>query len=321
MEKVNILLSRCVEHCKCRYDGSVINDSFVRELKEHVNFITVCPEVEIGLGIPRKSLRIVYKDGKEMFLNSMNGEDHTDKIIKFSKDFVKNLNFEEIDGFILKSRSPSCGIKDVKKYKDFGKSPKYNDKTNGFFAREIIDFSDGKIIEDEGRLNNYNLREHFLIRVYLNKRFRELKKINKIGAVVDFHSKEKYLYMCYNQTKSNELGRLLANNVNKDIKEILKEYEIIMNKILEKMPRASNNINMLLHCLGYFSKKINSKEKAFFLDHIEEYRNKRIPFSNLLSLIESWAVRFDEKYLLEQTIFHSFPKELITVNDSGKGRV
>lgn len=88
----------------------------------------------------------------------------------------------------------------------------------------------------------------------------------------------------------------------------------------QKNRRTGSNINVLLHISGYFSEKLKKEEKQFFLDKVEQYKNKMIPLSSVLSLLESWAIRFDEEYLKTQTIFNPFPKKLIRVSDSGKGR-
>lgn len=313
-----LVVSKCLGHASCRYDGSIIGDSFVKSLMPYVTFIPVCPEVAIGLSIPRQALRIINNEGEKLVF-SMTGEDVTDKMNNFSKEFLTSLQKDDLDGFILKGRSPSCGIKDVKIYNSFGKSPKLSYKTTGLFGKAIgEDFPDFPV-EDEGRLSNFNIREHFLIRIWTRASFKEVLKENKIKALIDFHSDNKYLFMALSPGYLKILGKLVANDKKIPIKDLLREYKLSLDKLLSVPPSTSRNVNMLLHIFGYFSKDLNNNEKAYFLETIEKYRSKKIPFSVPLSILNSWNARFQNEYLNRQTIFSPFPSELINVTDSGKG--
>jgi uncharacterized protein YbgA (DUF1722 family)/uncharacterized protein YbbK (DUF523 family) len=315
-----ILLSSCIEHDDCRYDGTMTKCDLVKKLGPYVDFITVCPEVSIGLSIPRQALRIVFsKDKGKSLVFSKTGENMTQKMMEFSNDFAEKISHKKIHGAILKSRSPSCGFKDVKMYKDFGKAPCIPKKTTGIFAETIKNKFNQIAIEDEGRLTNYNIREHFLTRIFTAADFEEVKEKKNIKELIGFQSRNKYLLMSYSPGNLKKLGRITANNGNRKIEEMLDEYEQYLNKALSIVPSTMRNINMLLHLFGYFSKNISKDEKAFFLDNLESYRNKKVPFSVPLAIIHAWVIRFNNEYLMNQTIFEAFPKELIEVTDSGKG--
>ncbi len=318
-EKPKILISRCIEHKACRYDGSKIKSDFVKKLKKHVDFITVCPEMQIGLPVPRESLRLVEHKDSIKFVFSKSGEDKTKDMLNFSNEFLnKTKEKENLHGIILKGRSPSCGIKDVKVYKTHGKAMALPKKERGLFGKAAIDIFENTPIEDEGRLTNYNIREHFLTRIYALADFSKIKKKKTFKSLVKFHSDNKYLLMSYSQTNLKTLGKLVANHEKKKIKEVLDEYEIYLNKALKTRANSARNMNMLLHLMGYFSKELNKDEKAFFLDTLQDYRNKKAPLSVPLNIIYSWVKRFDEPYLKTQTIFNPYPKELLDVMDSGK---
>lgn len=318
-KKPNILISSCIGDCKCRYDGSNAKSEFVEKLEEYVNFTDVCPEVAIGLPIPRQALRIISPNGEEeRLVFSKTGEDITDKMEKFSNEFLDKLDRENLDGAVLKSRSPSCGIKDVKVYKSFGKSSPASKKSKGTFAGCLIDRYEELAVEDEGRLTNYNIREHFLTRIFALAEFRYIKEANNINDLIKFHSNNKYLLMVYSQSQLKVLGKIVANHEKKDIEEILKDYQEHLHKALCCEVDTGRNINMLLHLFGYFSKDISKDEKVYFLDNLDDYSNNRIPFSVPLSLLRSWIIRFDNEYLKKQTIFESFPQTLTDVRDSGK---
>lgn len=318
-KKPNVLISSCIGDCNCRYDGSNAKSDFLEKLKPFVNYQVVCPEVGMGLTIPRQSLRIISPKGdEERLVFSKTGEDMTDIMQKFSSDFIDSLDKESLDGAVLKSRSPSCGIKDVKVYKSFGKSSPHSKKTKGIFAKNLIDRFESLAVEDEGRLTNYDIREHFLTRIFTLAEFKSLKSDMNINSLIKFHSENKYLLMVYSQINLKKLGKITANSEKKDIEIIFAEYEKYLHKALSSRTSTKRNINMLLHLFGYFSKEISSEEKIFFLEHLEDYSNSRIPFSVPLSLLRSWVIRFGNEYLKNQTIFEAFPQVLTDVRDSGK---
>lgn len=317
--KPTILISKCIEGDPCRYDGSMAKDAFIHKLKGYVNIIEVCPEVAIGLSTPRDSLRLVKNEDSIELVCSKTGENLTEKMKNFSNDFLNKLDKANIQGVILKGRSPSCGIKDVKLYNSIGKSSTISRNNSGIFAERVIEEFDTIPIEDDGRLTNYNIREKFLTWVYANFNFTKVEKERTVSELVKFQSQYKYLLMAYSPSKQKELGKIVGVASKNNIDETIKEYKLALAKTLATTPRPMRNVNMLLHLFGYFSKELSKEEKAFFLDNLEKYQNKKVPFSLPLTIIKSWAIRFNNEYLLEQKIFESFPIELIEVTDSGKG--
>lgn len=316
----NIVLSKCIEHDNCRYDGSKINNNFIKSLKSHVNFLTVCPETSIGLSTPRDTLRLVSKNDKDYFnlVFSKDGNDLTQKMNSFSHSFLKDISNKEIDGFILKSRSPSCGIKDVKVYTSHGKSPSLSNKGSGLFASKIYEYFPDITVEDEGRLTNFNIRQHFLTKIFTKSDFKNVENDKSIKSLIDFQSKNKYLLMAHSPGYLKKMGKLTANTESNNISDIIKDYKVYLNKALSIPSKPNRNINMLLHLFGYFSKHLSFSEKAFFLETLEKYNDKKIPFCVPLTMINSWVMRFENEYLHDQTIFEPFPSELIQTRDSGK---
>ena len=166
--KPTVVVSRCLGFDNCRYNGDVIADKFVERLKPYVNYITVCPEVEIGLGIPRKPIRLVMENDVLDIYQPDSGNIYTKEMKEHAKEVFESL--EDVHGFILKGRSPSCGIKDVKVY--LGKETyKGSTKGSGIFASDVKERYPHLPIEEEGRLTNYSLREHFLTKLYTFFRF------------------------------------------------------------------------------------------------------------------------------------------------------
>ncbi len=306
--KPRIVISKCIEFDNCRYNGQIISSEEVKELMPYVEFIPVCPEMEIGLGVPRDPIRVVIKDKKTTLIQPATKKDVTNEMKEFAVSFLDSQI--DIDGFILKSRSPSCGLKDVKVYMGEKQGPPI-DKSAGFFGEEVIKIYPNLAIEDEGRLRNPTIREHFLRKIYTYARFRLVKNSKSLSNLIAFHTQHKFLFMAYNQQQLKRLGQIIANKNQNSIKEIIKNYEINLHLMFKKSPRCTSNINVLMHAFGYFKDKLSKKEKSFFLDSIELYRIGRISLASLISIVKSWIVRFDEQYLEQQQYFSPYPEPLI----------
>lgn len=318
-KKPLVVISRCLGFDHCRYDGSMINSDEVEKMKKYVDFYTICPEMEIGLPSPREAIRLINKTGEDRLVFSRTGQDVTKDMADYVEELTNRMVPKEPDGFLLKGRSPSCGIKDVKVYKDIGKTPCVNSKAIGMFGRLIMENFEKEIFEDEGRLTNFTLREHFYTVIFLRAQFKKIKKNKKMKELVEFHSNNKYLFMAYSQIQLKALGKVVANHEKKAMEEVYNLYDDILTRLLNKKPSTGQYINVMLHIFGYFSNELSNKEKAHLLDLIEQYRNKHIPQSTIMTILYSWAIRFDMEYLINQTIFRPFPMELIQVTDSGKG--
>jgi len=310
--KPHIVISKCIEFESCRYNGQIIRSPFVNELRPYVEFQPICPEVEIGLGIPRDPIRVVMKQGKRTLMQPTTGRNVTDEMKGFSEDFLSSLS--AIDGFILKSRSPSCGIKDVKIYPGEEKVPVIG-KSAGFFGEAVLNQFPTMAIEDEGRLRNARIKEHFLRKIFLFARFREIKSEGSINDLIKFHTQNKFLLMSYHQRELQTLGQIVAQQTRRPHSQTLSDYEHHLSLAFEKAPRCTSNINVLLHCFGYVSSQLTSHEKEFFLDALNNYRAGRLSLAALTSILKSWMIRFNVTYLLEQSFFTPYPEALMHVED------
>jgi uncharacterized protein YbgA (DUF1722 family)/uncharacterized protein YbbK (DUF523 family) len=303
-----IVISKCIEFDHCRYDGSLIPSDFVKALMPHVDFTPVCAEMEIGLGVPRSSIRIVSENDEIRLVQPTTGLDVTEKMRSFSSRFLDSLS--GIDGFILKFRSPSCGIKDIRVYSGSAKSHTVS-KTAGFFGGAVVKTFSCLAIEDEGRLRNFNIREHFLTKLYALSDLREVENAASVSELIKFHTANKLLLAAYSQKESKILGNIVANRENLAFPEQALLYRRHLAEALKRPPKYTSKANVLMHSLGYFSDKLSHEEKAYFLQNIERYKKKRIPFSALLAMLQSWIARFGEDYLRNQTFFEPFPEDLI----------
>jgi len=299
-----IVCSRCLGFEHCRFNGQMLASGLVEALKPFVRFITPCPEKDIGLGVPRHPVRVVRQEEENRLVQLVTGEDATGKMNRFSREFFQGL--DEVHGFILKSRSPSCGLFDVKYYPPGEKKPPVG-KGSGFFGEACLRAFPAAVAEDEARLGNEKIREHFLTRVFTAADF---GTVRTPGELVAFQSRHKLLLMAYSQTEMRELGRIVALQSQAGMERTLAEYRKHLMKALEKGPSYRSHINVLQHAFGYFSKDLSGGEKSFFLDNLEMYRENRASLTTLLNLVLSWVIRFDVEYLMDQSYFSPYPQEL-----------
>jgi len=303
-----VVISKCIEFEHCRYDGSMIPSDFVKALKPHVDFSPVCAEMEVGLGVPRDTVRIVSVNGEIRLMQPATNLDVTDKMRDFTSSFLSSL--PEIDGFILKYRSPSCGMKDIKVYSAAAKSGAIS-KVAGFFGGAVVRSFPDLAIEDEGRLRNFNIREHFLTKLYGLASFRKVRSEGEVSGLVQFQEANKFLLMAHSQKETRNLGNIVANHEGLDFERQSALYREHLAKALNRPTKTALKANVFIHCLGYFKDKLSLQEKEHFLQSIERYKDKKIPSTALLAMLQSWTARFDEEYVKNQTFFEPFPEELV----------
>jgi len=306
-----VVISKCITFSPVRWDGSIIASAFVEKLKPYVQFIPVCPEVEIGLGVPRSPIRLVLRNGNVRLMQPSSGLDLSEKMEKFSESFLGSL--KAVDGFILKSSSPSSGFKNVKIYPSTEKAPSIA-KGAGFFGGAASKKFPSLAIEDERRLLNPRIREHFLVKIFALANYREIKEKKSIQALIKFQSENKYLLTAYSQKQLHILGKIVANQEKRSIESILRLYETNLYNVFSHPPSVGSNINVLLKILGYFSSELNKEEKAFFLKTTEQYKKGKLPLSACKSILRIWIIRFKNDYLSNQTFLEPYPEELVDLD-------
>jgi uncharacterized protein YbbK (DUF523 family)/uncharacterized protein YbgA (DUF1722 family) len=311
-DRPKIVVSKCIEHDNCRYDGQMIKSNFVELIKPYVDFMPVCAEVEIGLGIPRSPIRIISADNEYRLIQPATGLDLTDKMNNFIGSFFASQ--KGVDGFILKSRSPSCGLKDARIYVGLGDSSAIR-RDSGFFGGAVLRIAPNLAIEDEGRLKNLRIREHFLTKLYALVAFRQAKVVRSLQKLKNFHYTNKLLLMAHCLQEARAMEKLLTDK-DPDIHRLLSEYEAHLSRILARPPRCTNNIYVMKYAMERLA-DLSQKEKDFFLKSLEQYRSRKLPLSAPLSVLKEWIVRFDEIYLDDQTYFEPYPNEIVELCSNG----
>lgn len=305
-----VVLSKCIEFDNCRYDGRIVSSDLVKKLTEHVQFITVCPEVEIGLGTPRKPLRLVSIGSKLRLLQPATDIDLTEKMQSFVASFLDSL--PEVDGFLLKGRSPTSAFRDARVYSGINPGAVVVGKGPGLFGSAVLREFPCLAVEDEGRLRNPRIKEHFLTKLFTLAAFRKIKEASAHNALVEFHSKNKLLFKAYNQKEARVLGDIVAKK-EKTTDQMIEDYQQHLCHVLRRPPRCGSNLNVMMHAMGYFSNKLSKEEKVFFLESLQKYKTGMLPLSVNISILQLWLKKFKESYLLKQTFFEPYPHELMDI--------
>ncbi|HWQ63443.1 MAG TPA: DUF523 and DUF1722 domain-containing protein [Methanospirillum sp.] len=308
-----VLISRCIGFDAVRYNGDMISSHEVEMMKPYVSFIPVCPEVEIGLGIPRDTIRIVRIDGDDHLIQPSTGVDLTDRMNTFCSSYLQNLPL--VDGFLLKFRSPTSGISGVNIYATTEKSAAIG-KGAGFFGRMVLDTFAGYPIEDEGRIRNTRVRDHFLTRIFMLSDLDNVLKNPSLTGLTRFHAQNKLALMAYSQATVKTLGNVAANRNNLSISEMIALYRRSLIEGTKNPARYTSHINVLHHAMGYFSDELSPDEKTFFLNSVEDYRNGNLPISALKKMLLIWIIKYTNTYLSSQTYFAPYPEPLMELDSS-----
>ena len=304
-----VVISRCIDFDACRYNGQVIRASLREELEPHIELRPICPELEIGLGVPRDPVRLVRAPRGARMLQPATGRDLTDSMERFSGEFLGGV--PDADGFILKSRSPSCAVRNAKRFHSEAEDAGY-DSGPGLFAARVLERFPHAAVEDEGRLNDLRLRDHFLTKLWTLASFREAAGDGAAG-LVGFHTRNKLLLMAHNQTQMRALGRLVAQAGTAPRERLVREYRAGLGMALARPARAGNNVNVLMHALGHVSERLTASERRHFLATLESYRAGKVPLSAAQTLVGAWAARFEVPELAGQSYFAPYPAALVRV--------
>ncbi len=302
MIKPKLLISRCFSQ-PVRYNGGIVNDEFISKLKQHIEFIDLCPELEIGLGVPRQRLIIMDGQFSKRLIQPETGMDFTDKINEFSRKTLSYLT--DLDGFVLKAKSPSCGVGSTKLYRNNA----VKGKTYGFFAEAIKKVFLHLPLEDEGRLRDEGIRNHFLTRIFAFAELRNILKDSEAKTLIRFHTRYKYLLMTYSQKHLKELGKLVADS-GIPLDEKFKIYRLKFYEAFLKRPTLKRHVNTLTHLMGYFSRKLNLKERQHLINLINKFGEGKLPLKSVIELLKSMSYRFDNEYILIQKYLEPYPEEL-----------
>jgi uncharacterized protein YbgA (DUF1722 family)/uncharacterized protein YbbK (DUF523 family) len=308
-ERIRLGISTCLLGENVRYDGGHKLDRFLTDtLGQSVEYVSVCPEVECGFGIPRESLRLVGHSDSPRLVTVRTNEDHTERMVNWAKKRVMELEKYGLCGFIFKSDSPSSGMERVRVYNEKGIPVK---KGVGMFARVFMAHFPLIPVEEDGRLHDPGLRENYIERIFTMKRWREmLSKKRNVGNLVAFHTVHKLLVLSHSEKHSRTMGKLVATGKTLPIKKLYETYETLLMEALKLKATVKKNTNVLQHLMGYFKKLISSDEKQELLEIINQYHDGFIPLIVPITLINHYTRRYQQPFLSQQIYLNPHPIEL-----------
>ena len=310
MKKIPVGISSCLLGQAVRFDGGHKYDAYInRRLADFFEFRPFCPEVAIGLGTPRPPIRLVRSaDGLRVRGVKDPSQDVTDKLADYGSKIAHKQ--ADICGYIFKSRSPSCGMERVKTYQETG-MPGRSDGT-GAYAQAIMQARPNLPVEEEGRLNDPDLRDNFIERVFTWYRWQQLREQGITPArLVEFHTRQKLSVMAHNQAAYRRLGQLVATVTRKNLQQVTTEYEDGLMHAMARHATRKSHSNVLQHLQGYFSKQLSAGDRAEMSGLIEDYRAGLAPLSVPLTLIRHHLRHHPNEWALQQTYLEPYPRELV----------
>jgi len=310
IRKIPVGISSCLLGEHVRFDGGHKYDRFInRRLADFIEFRPFCPEVAIGLGIPREPIRLVRTaDGVRVRGVRNTALDVTDRLAAYADRVAGNL--DELCGYIFKSRSPSCGMERVKTWHESG-LPDKSDGT-GAYAQAIMRAHPNLPCEEEGRLNDPDLRDNFIERVFTRYRWRQLLLDGPTPArLVEFHTRQKLSVMAHNQAGYRRLGQLVATAGSKGFRYLCIRYETELMAAMKRHATRKSHSNVLQHLQGYFSRQLSAGDRAELGELIDQYRLGLVPLAAPLTLVRHHLRHYPNDWALGQTYLDPYPRELM----------
>jgi uncharacterized protein YbgA (DUF1722 family)/uncharacterized protein YbbK (DUF523 family) len=311
--KPRLGISACLLGQKVRYDGGHKRDYFLTEiLGRFVEWIPVCPELEVGMDVPREAVRLVGNAREPSMIGKRSGKDWTAEMRRFSARHAVELKRLALSGYVVKKASPSCGIERVKVYFPTGGISR---EGRGLFATVLMSELPLMPIEEEGRLNDPVLRENFIERVFAYRRWQEIASSPKsVRALVYFHTAHKFQLLAHSVRHYRYLGRLVANAKKTPLAQTYERYGRGLMEALTVAANAKKHANVLNHMMGYFSKQLSPSERQELVEVIRDFRAKWTPLIVPVTLIRHYVKKHAVEYLDNQVYLAPSPKELMLRN-------
>jgi len=311
--KIRLGISHCLLGEKVRFDGNHKHDRYITDtLSEFFDFVPVCPEVAIGLGVPREPIRL---EGDSESPHAVDVRDKsidvTGALLRFGRRAGTELN--DISGYILKSKSPSCGMERVKIYPAAG--GRASKSGVGLYVTGFRERHPLLPMEEEGRLCDPVLRENFIERVFAYQRWRELNAVRLTPTrLIQFHADHKLSLMAHGAEPLRMLGRIVANAGTRPIRQVADEYCVGFMGTLSRRTTRRRHTNVLQHLAGYLKRHLDAGDKAELGELIEAYRLGQLPLIVPITLLKHHFRRYPDPYVERQVYLNPHPQELMLRN-------
>lgn len=314
-DRPRVGISTCLLGRPVRYDSGHKHDRYLTDtLGRWFEWVPVCPEVEMGLPVPRDSLRLVGSAASPRLVMPKTGADHTDRMAAFARARLDALAAMDLCGYVLKSDSPSCGMERVRVYTPSGMPDR---KGIGVFARALLEAFPLLPVEEEGRLCNPLLRDNWIERVFAYRRWRDaVREGLTVGRLVAFHTAHKFLLLSHDPDRYRRLGRIVAGAKGRPRKDLETEYGALFVETLRVKATPRKHANVLQHMLGFLSDGLAPVDRQEILESIDEYRRGLVPLVVPLTLLRHHLRHVPSPYLAGQVYLEPHPRELMLRNHS-----
>lgn len=312
-EKIKVGVSSCLLGEKVRWNGDHKKHVYVYDmLSPYFDWVTTCPEVEIGMGILRETVYLEGSVEATRMIGEKTKTDWTRRMRAYSEKRGRELSKLGISGYIFKKNLPSCGLMRVKVYLA---KRMLAGQGRGLFAGEVVRQNPWITLEEEGRLSDAGLRENFIVRVFGYHRLQSLFKAKfSMAALVRFHTMEKFLLLAHSRKYYDELGRLVAGAKGRPPAEVRRNYTELYMRALSFKATTKKNVDVLMHMLGFLKKEISKEEKSDILETIKDYHRRLVPLVVPLTLLGHYVRKHQVRYLVDQVYLNPHPKELMLRN-------
>lgn len=309
--KIRLGISACLVGERVRYDGNHKHDAYITgTLGLAFELVAVCPEVAIGMGVPRPPIRLVGDVAQPRAVGVADPTlDVSAALTSYGRRIAAEL--DDISGYIFKAKSPSCGLQRVKVYG--GGAPAAQGV--GLYAREIVTRRPLLPVEEEGRLGDPVLRENFIARVFAYRRWQELLASGfSVGKLVEFHAAHKLLLMSHGTVYYRALGRLVADACAHRPAALAERYGAEFMAALKHPATRKRHTNVLQHLMGYLKRRLDAADKAELAALIDDYRRGLVPLIVPITLLKHHFRRLPDPYVERQLYLNPHPAELMLRN-------
>ncbi|MDH5650499.1 MAG: DUF523 and DUF1722 domain-containing protein [Gammaproteobacteria bacterium] len=308
IEKIPVGISSCLLGEPVRYDGAhKLNSYIVNTLGDYFDFVPFCPEMHIGLGVPREPIRLVEQEDKVRCIGTQTATlDVTDQLVQCAN--TQQYWHATVFGYILKQGSPSCGMEQV----NILRNNTLKQDASGIYAHTMMQNFPALPVEEEGRLGDPVLRENFMQRVCVYSRWDTLQRssLDK-SALCDFHARHKLILYSHDQDQARALGKALADCAAKDIPGFAQNYLTRLMTILKIPATRNNHVNVLQHIQGYLKTVLSAADKQELAELIEAYRLGQAPLNTPLTLLRHHFRSQPDEYINNSYYMNPHPLELM----------
>ena len=305
-------ISSCLLGQRVRYDGAHKKNDYITEsLGRYFEFVPFCPEVAIGMGVPRPPIKLVRVGSSVKARGVRDTElDVTEPLQDYAEKVAPKL--AALSGYILKKDSPSCGMERVKVYGAHG-VPRRDGA--GIYAERLMQLAPHLPFEEEGRLMDPVLRENFVERVFVYHRWRScITPRLTAKSLVEFHTRHKFSVLAHDEAVYRALGRLVAGSGKGALPTLAAQYIAKLMQGMRKPATRARTTNVLQHLFGFFKKKLDAEDKREMGEIIDNYRRGLVPLIVPVTMLRHYLRRFPDPYLSQQYFLAPHPDELMLRN-------